>query len=111
MSRAERRAYKRMMKNQDPYAVPAGGARGRAQRVRARRAMSGPRPDGETPFLSRRFLLWWLGGAAAVALVAFSLAWPNGMPMSLYIGLAGAAGWSVLLLGFRLLQRRAGGGR
>ena len=106
MSRAERRAYKRMMKNQDPYAPPAGAnaaARARAQaRARPRR----PRTPGEFTFASRRFLAWLLGGLVIVGLVAFSMAWPSGLPGALYVGLAAAAAWAVLAVGFRFLQRR-----
>ncbi|MEO8638966.1 MAG: hypothetical protein ABI458_03510, partial [Chloroflexota bacterium] len=80
MSREERRAYQRMTKKQDPYALPAtGAARARQQqmeRQKARRAASVSAPPGA---ISRRFLVWALGGAAAAGILAFSLAWPNGM--------------------------------
>jgi len=106
MSRAERRAYKRLTKNQDPYALPGGAGRGRAPR-RPRGQRRAPSADGAFAFVSRRFLVWLLGGGAAIGLVAFSLAWPNGMPMALYIGLGAAAVWALLVVGFRLAQRRA----
>jgi fatty acid desaturase len=105
MSRAERRAYKRMMKNQDPYALPGGGAqRARAERQRARRPKRAS--AGEAPFLTSRFLVWALGGGVIVGLLAFSLAWPSGMPFALYMGLVGALVWMLLAAGVRLLQRR-----
>lgn len=103
MSRAERRAYKRMTKNQDPYALPAAAAaRGRAPRQRGRR----PRPTGPFAFVTGRFLAWALGGALAIGLIGFSMAWPNGMPTALYVGLAAALVWGLLAVGVRLLQRR-----
>jgi hypothetical protein len=107
MSRAERRAYKRMMKNQDPYALPGGE---RVQRARASR-QRGRRPDrvpaGEMPFVTRRFLVWSLGAGALGGLTAFSIAWPNGMPWALYVGLAATAAWVGLAALFRVAQRRA----
>ena len=106
MSRAERRAYKRMTKSQDPYAPPAGAnaaARARAQaRARPRRA----RTPGEFTFITSRFLAWLIGGVVVVGLVAFSMAWPSGMPGAVYVGLAAAAGWAVVAVGFRFLQGR-----
>lgn len=109
MSRAERRAYKRMTKNQDPYAPPGGARRRPASRARSRRP--GRAPSLEFRFVTPRFLIWLIGGATAVGLVAFSVAWPNGMPLAAYIGLAGAAAWSALVIAFRLAQRRAFGQR
>jgi hypothetical protein len=103
MSRAERRAYKRMTKNQDPYAPPGGAAaRGRAPRQRARRA----RPAGPFTFVTGRFMAWALGGALAIGLIGFSIAWPNGMPTALYAGLAAALAWGLLAVAVRLMQRR-----
>ena len=95
-----------MTKNQDPYALPgAAGQRLKAQRQRTQRR----RPDGggEFTFATRRFLVWALGGGAVVGLVAFSLAWPSGMPFALYVGLAVAVAWAVLATGVRWLQARA----
>jgi hypothetical protein len=103
MSRAERRAYKRMTKSQDPYAPPGGAAaRARVQRQRTRR----PQPTGPFQFVTGRFLTWALGGALAAGLVAFSVSWPNGMPMAAYAGIGAAAVWGLLLVGVRLLQQR-----
>ena len=102
MSREERRAYKRMTKNQDPYAVPARpGAAGVAARRRARR----PTPSGPFTFVTGRFLAWLIGGAAIAALLGFSIAWPA-LPVAVYAGLGAAAGWALLVVGVRLLQRR-----
>jgi hypothetical protein len=103
MSREERRAYKRMTKNQDPYALPAraaGGASVDRRRIRRKAAPSGP-----FTFVTGRFLAWAIGGAALAALLGFSVAWPS-MPAAVYAGLAAAASWVLLILGVRLLQRR-----
>ena len=103
MSRAERRAYKRLTKNQDPYALPAAAQRGRAARARAGRP---PRKAGEFELITGRFLAWAVGGALAAGLIGLSVAWPN-MPFALYVGLAVAAGWLVMAWVVRLVQRRA----
>ncbi|HEY7464249.1 MAG TPA: hypothetical protein VH987_07405 [Candidatus Limnocylindria bacterium] len=103
MSRQERRAYKRMMKNQDPYALPAAATRARPRRPRAPRAVSAP---GEFVFLSRRFLAWAAGGALVIGVIGFSIAWPNGMPGALYAGAGAAAVWLAVAIGFRFAQRR-----
>jgi hypothetical protein len=109
MSRAERRAYQRMNKNRDPYALPVAPAqKARIERVKARREQ---RHSGAFVLVTPRFLTLALGGALAAGLAAFSIAWPNGMPMSLYIGLAAALTWGVLAVGFRLAQRRAAANR
>lgn len=118
MSREERRAYKRMTKNVDPYALPSrAGTRGRPDRSdrsgrsdRSPRAAAGTRrasqtAAGDLPFVTGRFLLWTIGGAAVIGLVAFSVSWPV-MPRSAYIGLAAAAAWVALVIGFRFIQRR-----
>jgi hypothetical protein len=110
MSRAERRAYKRMMKNSDPYALPPqAGARARAAAAKAQRARRErpSTPHGRASFWSRRMLTWTLVGALLVGLLAFSLTWDNGMPASLYAGLTGAAAWVALAVTFRAVQRRA----
>ena len=108
MSRAERRAYKRMTKSQDPYAPPAGAAnRGRAAARQPRRAT----PTGPFEFWSRRFLTWLVGGAVVAGLVAFSVAWPNGMPAALWVGLGGAAAWAGVIVVLRFLQGRMAASR
>ena len=108
MSRAERRAYKRMNKGQDPYAMPAAPAnRGRAAARTARRA----KPAGPFVFWSRRFITWLVGGAVVAGLIAFSLSWPNGLPMALWVGLGAAAAWAGLIVGLRFLQGRMAASR
>jgi hypothetical protein len=107
MSREERRAYKRMTKKQDPYAVPGGAsARGRAARQRTRQ----PRPVGPFTFVTRRFLTWTLGGALAAALIGFSIAWPT-MPLAAYAGVAAGIGWGLLAVAVRFAQRRMAASR
>jgi hypothetical protein len=102
MSRAERRAYKRMTKSQDPYAPPGGStARARVQRQRTRR----PQPVGPFQFVTGRFLVWALGGAIAAGLVGFSIAWP-GMPAAAYAGVGAAVAWGLLAVGLRFMQQR-----
>lgn len=108
MSREERRAYQRMTKKQDPYALPASGAARarieRQERIKARRAAASTTPQGG---LSRRFLYWAFGGAAGVGLIAFSVAWPSGMPFAGYVGVGVVAAWIVLAFGVRALTSRA----
>lgn len=108
MSREERRAYQRMTKKQDPYALPSSGpARARLerqQRIKARRAAASNTPPGA---ISRRFLAWALGGGAAAGLIGFSLAWPSGMPFAGYVGAGVLALWTVAAFGLRALAGRA----
>lgn len=108
MSREERRAYQRLTRKQDPYALPTSGpARAKLQRqerLKARRAATSKTPPGA---ISRRFLAWALGGAAAAGLIAFSLAWPNGMPFAGYVGAGVAAVWIVAAFGLRAFAGRA----
>ena len=101
MSREERRAYKRMTKNQDPYAVAARPGAAGAARRRARR----PASTGPFTFVTGRFLTWLIGGAAVAGLIGFSVAWPS-MPLAVYAGLGTAVAWGLLTVGVRLLQRR-----
>ena len=107
MSREERRAYERMNKGRDPFAPPVSPqARQRMERQKQRRATrrgSAANASGG----SSRFGLWAGGGAVAAGLIAFSLAWPQGMPNALYIGLAAALAWVVLLFGGRALVARS----
>jgi anti-sigma factor RsiW len=108
MSREERRAYQRMAKKQDPYALPTSGpARARQQQLerrKARRAATASAPPGA---ISRRFLAWALGGGAGAGLIAFSLAWPSGMPFAAYVGVGVALGWVVVAFGVRALTGRS----
>jgi len=108
MSRSERRAYRRLTKNQDPYAPPAATAAARArmeQRQRARRSAN-PR-EGSSSLLGGRTGWIVLGGAAAAALLGFSLAWPSGVGLALLSGLGAGVGWLALTLGFAVWRRRA----
>jgi Flp pilus assembly protein TadB len=106
MSREERRAYERMNKGRDPFAPPVSPqARQRMERQKQRRATRRGSAAAGSGGRSR-FGLWAVGGAAATGLVAFSLAWPQGMPNALYIGLAVALVWVVLALGARWMARR-----
>ena len=107
MSREERRAYQRLTRKQDPYALPAtGAARARLQRqerLKTRRAAASTAAPGA---ISRRFLAWALGGGAGIGLIAFSLAWPNGMPFAGYVGAGVALLWAAAAFGLRALVRR-----
>jgi hypothetical protein len=47
-----------------------------------------------------------VGGALAAGLLAFSVAWPSGLPAALWVGLGGAAAWAAIILGLRFLQGR-----
>lgn len=106
MSREERRAYERMNKGRDPFAPPVSPqARQRMERQKQRRAARRGTARGAGAGGSR-FLLWSVGGAVAVALIAFSLAWPQGMPNALYIGLAAGLAWVVLALVVRWAASR-----
>jgi hypothetical protein len=107
VSREERRAYQRMTKNRDPYAMPAQPAQqARLERARTRRAASRSAAGGFR-FVTGRFLTWLAGGAGLVGLLTFSVAWPSGMPTAAYVGLAGAVAWTAAAIGVRFLQRRA----
>jgi hypothetical protein len=107
MSREERRAYQRMARKQDPYAMPSSGAARaaqlRQQRNKARRVAASTTPPGA---MSRRFLAWAIGGALVGGLIAFSLAWPSGMPFAAYVGLGVAAAWALAAFGLRALAAR-----
>ena len=109
MSREERRAYQRQMKNMERGATLPPAARARVERNaqrRARRGGAGGAPTGPGAF-STRFLVRAVGIAVALGFVAFSMQWGSGMPAALYVGLAVTAVVLVLAFGFRLLQRRA----
>ncbi|HUF06416.1 MAG TPA: hypothetical protein VMP86_03395 [Candidatus Binatia bacterium] len=106
MSREERRQYARQMKSMERGAAIPPGARARAERNAARRAerraKAESRPRSELRSWLRLVLI-----AAAVGFVAFSLQWGEGMPRALYAGLVAGAVTFALLLGFRLVRRRA----
>jgi uncharacterized Tic20 family protein len=105
MSRAERRAYERMNKNQDKYALPvAPGQRARMEKVRARRAEARATRDlSFTP----RYLLMSLVGAFLVGLIAFSLQWSKGPAAAAITGIVVGLIWVALAVALRLLQRRS----
>jgi hypothetical protein len=107
MSREERRAYQRMTRKQDPYALPAtGAARARQQQLERGKARRPASPTAAPGTISRRFLAWALGGAAASGLIAFSLAWPSGMPFAGYVGAGVAIAWVGVAFGARALLGR-----
>jgi hypothetical protein len=108
MSREERRAYQRQMKNMERGPALPPAARARAERNAARRARRGePARAGE---FTTRFWIRSLLIAAAFGFVAFSTQWPA-MPGALYVGLAVGGVALLILVGFRLLQRRAAASR
>lgn len=104
MSRAERRQYQRMVKNQDPYASPSGTKGRRPPR----------RPGSNEPrdwSFTRGFWLKSVGIAAVVGLVGLSVTWPGGAEQALLVGAATGAAAFVLLVVVRLfLQRRTTAG-
>lgn len=84
-SRAERRAYERMTRNQDPRALPVSPAqKARAERMAQRRATT---RAAMPPRTSRSYWIRAAIVAIVVAILAFSLAWPSGVPFALYVGL------------------------
>lgn len=105
MSREERRAYQRQMKNMERGPALPPAARARAERNAARRAR---RADAARPGeLTRRFWIRSLLVAFAIGFIAFSTQWGNGMPGALYVGLAAGGVVLVILVAVRLYQRRA----
>lgn len=107
MSRAERRAYQRMTRNQDPMAPPpaARAARERQARQRQRRAATAAREP--TRLFTGRALAWTLGGAGLTGLFAFSIAWPNGPLPALLVGIGVALVWAAAVTAFLVLRRRS----
>lgn len=106
MSREERRAYERMNKGRDPFAPPVSAqARQRMERQKQKRDARRGRTTAAGG--SARFLRWVVIGFAAISIVAFSLAWPQGMPNALFIGVGSGIAWLVLAAVGRWLARRA----
>lgn len=104
MSREERRQYERMMKNMDRGPALPPAARARAERNaerRARRRTSAAPPGSFT----RGYIIRTVLIAFVVGYLAFSIQWPQ-MPFALYVGIAAAVVAAVLMVGFKLLQRR-----
>ena len=106
MSREERRQYARQMKSMERGPTLPPAARARAERNAARRAArhanAEPRGSFSTRFWIRTVLI-----AVAAGFFGLSLQWSNGMPQALYVGFIVGVVVFALLLGFRLLQRRA----
>jgi hypothetical protein len=75
----------------------------RQERLKARRAAASNAAPGA---ISGRFWAWTLGGGALAGLIAFSLAWPNGMPFAGYVGGGVAVAWVAAAFGLRALTRR-----
>ena len=107
MSREERRNYERMMKNMERGPALPPAARQRAERKAARRSQG--TGDARPGAFSRRFWIRTVLIAVALGFVAFSLQWPN-MPFAAYVGAAVAAIALAVIVGFRLIQRRAPAG-
>jgi hypothetical protein len=108
MSRSERRAYRRMTKNQDPYAPPAAtaGARARMEQRQRQRRAANARNQGSGSLFGGRAGWIVFGGAAVAAILAFSLIWPSVWPAvagGIGVGLA----WLAITIGFLVLRRRA----
>lgn len=110
MSREERRAYERMNRGRDPMAPPVNRqAQQRMERARQRReAKRTAAPSTTGP--SGRFLRWVVIGFVLIGLLAFSLAWPQGMPNAVYLGLGAGLVWVVLAFAGRAVARRASAG-
>jgi hypothetical protein len=104
MSREERRQYQRMMRNMErgPSLPPA--AQARVERQRAKRAQQ---PTTRSTELSFAFWLRAAGIAIVAGLLGLSVQWGEGMPRALYVGIAVSVLALGVVVGFRLLQRRA----
>jgi uncharacterized integral membrane protein len=105
MSRAERRAYQRMTKNQDRFAVPQNPAlRARMERQKAKRdAIRAKRSVGFT----RRYVTWTIIIGLLVGLLFFSLQWSNGLAPAFLAGGLALAVVVALAVVMRLVQKRA----
>jgi protein-S-isoprenylcysteine O-methyltransferase Ste14 len=104
MSREERRAYQRMMKNSDPYA-PSARVRQRSEKLVKRRERAAQRAASE-PFVTPGWLIRTFIVAFLIGLVFFSTQWPE-MPFALYVGLIAGGIWFLVAAGIRRLRRRA----
>jgi hypothetical protein len=104
MSREERRQYQRMMRNMErgPSLPPA--AQARVERQRAKRAQQ---PSTRRAELSLGSWLRAIAIAIVAGMLGLSLQWSEGMPRALYVGIAVAVLVLGVVVGFRLLQRRA----
>ncbi len=104
MSREERRAYQRMMKNADPYA-PSMKVRKRSERLVKRREQIAQRRAAE-PFVTVGWLVRTFIVAFLIGLLFFSTQWPE-MPFALYVGLLAGGIWFLVAAGLRRMRRRA----
>ena len=113
MSRSERRAYQRMMKNQDPYAPPAATAAARARMEQRQRSRRGPAAQGSKSASLLGGRTGWIvfGGGAAAFLLGFSVAWPGGVAPALLAGIGAGLAWMAVTLGFAVWIRRASAAR
>jgi hypothetical protein len=112
MSREERRAYQRQMKNVDRGPAVPAAAKGRAERNATRRAQRRARTgdaSNQGAFTAR---FWARTSLIAVVagLLGFSLQWSEGMPRALYVGLAVGLLALAIAVALRFLQRRAAAG-
>ena len=107
MSREERRNYERMMKNMERGPALPPAARARAERKAAKRSQQ--TADSGPGAFTTRFWIRTVLIAVAIGFLGFSLQWPN-MPFAAYLGLAVGGLALALMVGFRLLQRRARAG-
>ena len=89
-----------------PALPPAAKARAERTAARRTRARATAAPPGS---FTTRFWVRSLVIAAAAAFLAFSFQWPQ-MPFALYVGLIVFGVILLVLVGFRLLQRRAAAG-
>jgi hypothetical protein len=106
-SRAERRAYERMTKNQDPRALPVNPAhKARADRIAQRRAVAKAAAPQRA---SRTYWIRAIVAALLLGLTAFSVAWDggDGMPLALYIGIGAVAVVLVAAVALRSVLTRA----
>ena len=107
MSREERRAYQRQMKGMDRGPALPPAAKARAERNAARRARRRERAAAAAPgAFTRGWLIRTLVISFGAGFLAFSLQWPD-MPWAMYVGVVVGLVVAALLVGFRLLRRRA----
>lgn len=104
MSREERRNYQRQMRNMDRGPALPPAAKARVER-KARRAARGT-PASPGGFTTRFWIITALIALAA-GYMAFSIQFHD-LPFAIYLGLIVTVIVAAVLVGVRLLQRRAG---